>query len=132
MVKKQPKGFKKAEARAKSFLDNQEKLKALLSSGQKKSAKNKQKLKSVWKDFQTLFRLLKAWQKKEYTTIPWKTILYASTAILYFVNPFDLVPDFLPITGFLDDITIITYVLQSIKKDLDKFVQWEIEEHSNA
>jgi len=127
LVDKQPRGFKKAEAKAKGLLGNQKKLKELVHSAQKKSATKKEQLKSVWKDFQTLLRLLKAWKNKEYNQTPWKTILYASTAILYFVNPFDLIPDFIPLAGFIDDITIISFVIGSIKEDLEKFIKWEEE-----
>ncbi len=125
MSQKEPKGFKDAEGKTKKLLNNAEKLKKLIGSAQQKAAKKKKQMKSVWGDLQTLLRLIAAWRKKEYTEIPWKTILYVATAIFYFVNPFDIIPDFIPIGGYLDDITIITYVITSIQKDIDRFKEWE-------
>ena len=122
---KKPKGFDKAEKTTTKLVENKEKLKALLDDALKKGAKNKKKLSSVWKDFQTLLRLIKAYRKKEYKDLPWKTLIYATTAIVYFLNPFDVIPDFIPVSGFLDDITLITFVVRSIQKDLEKFASWE-------
>ena len=123
--KEEPKGFKKAELKAKKLLENKEQLKELLGSAQKKAKRKKEQMKSVWVDLQTLLCLLKAWKKGQYKEVPWRTILYAATAICYFVNPIDLIPDFIPITGFLDDITIITFVINSLKEDLNRFLAWE-------
>lgn len=125
MNEKKPSGFNKAENKAVRILKDENKLKKLLKSALKKAFGQKEKLKSVWDDFQTLFRLINAWAKKEYKTVPWKTILYATTAVIYFLNPFDVVPDFIPIGGFVDDIGLITFVIKSIKKDLEKFLDWE-------
>lgn len=127
MEEEQPKGFKRAEKKAKELLGNQEKLDSLIKSAKEKSKKKSKQLKSVWNEFQTLLRLLKAYWKKEYRETPWRTILYATAALIYFVNPLDLIPDFIPMTGLLDDISIITFVISSIKTDLDKFKEWEEE-----
>jgi len=129
MAKEEPKGFKKAEGKAKELLKSKQKLKQLISSAHKKGKEKKEKLKSVWSDFQTLLRLLRAYRNKEYNEIPWRTILYAATAVLYFVTPFDLIPDFIPLTGFLDDITVITFVIGSIQEDLQKFKAWELDQN---
>jgi uncharacterized membrane protein YkvA (DUF1232 family) len=124
---KKPKGFKAAKEKAKQIIGNEKKLSKLLSEGQKKAHAKQEKLKSVWNDFQTLFRLIKAWWKKEYTAVPWKTVLYAVAAVLYFVNPIDVIPDFIPGFGLLDDITLITFVINSLKKDINQFLNWESE-----
>jgi uncharacterized membrane protein YkvA (DUF1232 family) len=49
----------------------------------------------------------------------------SSTALLYFVTPSDLFPDFIPVAGYVDDATIIAFVVNAIKADLDKFLEWE-------
>ncbi len=122
---KKPKGFNAAKKKAEQIIGNQKKLSKLLSDGQEKAKAKQEKLKSVWNDFQALFRLIKAWWKKEYTSVPWKTVLYAVAAVLYFVNPLDVIPDFIPGLGLLDDITLITFVINSLKKDIEQFLNWE-------
>ena len=65
------------------------------------------------------------WAKGDYRKVPLKTIVLAVSAIVYFLNPFDLVHDYLPTVGYLDDATIIMFVVKSIKTDLEEFLVWE-------
>jgi len=69
--------------------------------------------------------LLKAWRRGAYPVVPWRTIILGVAALIYFVDPFDLVPDFIPVVGYLDDATVIAFVIESIRRDLDKFLAWE-------
>jgi len=52
-------------------------------------------------------------------------LLYALAGVVYFVNPFDILPDFLLGLGFLDDASVIAFVMKSIKSELDRFAEWE-------
>ncbi len=82
-------------------------------------------LADVWQNLTALFRLLQAYSRKEYTDIPWGSIVMVVIAIIYFVSPVDLVPDFIPVAGYVDDATVIAFVIRQIKADLDKFTAWE-------
>ena len=62
---------------------------------------------------------------KEYLDTPWQTIVLITAALIYFVSPFDAIPDFLPFIGFIDDAAIISAVFASISKDVEKFIAWE-------
>lgn len=46
-------------------------------------------------------------------------------ALLYFVNPFDVIPDFIIGIGYLDDVTIISFVFNSLRKDVQHFAEWD-------
>lgn len=41
--------------------------------------------------------------------------------ILYLMNPVDLIPDFIPVIGQLDDILVVTLVTKYVKKHLPDF-----------
>jgi uncharacterized membrane protein YkvA (DUF1232 family) len=79
----------------------------------------------VKEQFFTLGRLLRAYAQGEYRTIPWKSLLLIVAAILYFINPIDLIPDLLPVIGLSDDFAILFMVYKSIGEDIDKFLLWE-------
>ncbi len=70
-------------------------------------------------------RLIRAYLKGEYRAVPWKTLLAAVGAVLYFLNPLDLIADFIYVFGYLDDALVVGLVLSSIRSDLEKFNAWE-------
>ncbi|MBK25366.1 MAG: hypothetical protein CME70_15330 [Halobacteriovorax sp.] len=82
-------------------------------------------LKGGYEDFLTLLRLLKAWGVGEYKEVPWRTLWLSILAVIYFVSVVDLIPDFILGVGFVDDFALITWVLGSIKADLDRFKEFE-------
>jgi uncharacterized membrane protein YkvA (DUF1232 family) len=86
---------------------------------------NKGETAIVKERFFTLGRLLRAYAQGEYREIPWKSLLLIVAAILYFINPIDLIPDLLPLVGLTDDVGVLFLVYKSIGSDIDKFLEWE-------
>lgn len=76
-------------------------------------------------EFESLLRLVKACVTGRYKQLPWTSILTSVAAIIYFVNPFDLVPDFIIGAGLLDDATVIAMAVNALSKDLAAFRVWE-------
>ena len=72
-----------------------------------------------------LGRLTKAYATGRYRDIPWKSLLVVLAAFLYFINPIDLVPDAIPVLGLSDDFSVLLWVYNSIKMEVDKFLIWE-------
>lgn len=60
----------------------------------------------------------------EYTDPPIGTILAAAGAIIYFVNPFDIVPDAISALGFADDAAVAGAAYVLISSDLDDYIAW--------
>ena len=126
----------KSKTLAEEYLKDPEKSKRLLDDAMKK-AKSKEKpsgpLADLWENLKMVFRLLQAYFNKQYTSIPWGSIVLVVGAVIYFVSPIDLMPDWFPLAGFVDDAALLTFVLAQIRNDLKKFAQWEAEkETSNA
>ena len=120
-----PERFNEAKRAAEEYARDKTKTAYLLEEAVQKAERHKKTLQGIWHDLQALFRLVRAWVRGEYREMPWRTIVFAIAGVIYFVNPFDLVPDFLPSMGFLDDATVVGFVLKSIKADIDDFLAWE-------
>ncbi len=75
--------------------------------------------------------LVKDWRAGKYRrTMRW-TIAAAAFALLYVINPFDLVPDVLPFVGAVDDATVIAACMFLIERDLFQYRDWKINQAGN-
>jgi len=83
-------------------------------------------IKKFVEDLKLLIRMVRAWAKREYKETPVLTIILAVAGIMYFVSPLDFIPDFIAGMGYIDDASVIAFVIMSIKNDLDAFKQWEL------
>ena len=79
----------------------------------------------VWENLQLLSRMIKAAVGGEYHGIPSSTLVGGIAVIIYFLSPIDLIPDFIPVIGLLDDASLLAWFIASIKSELDKFKEWE-------
>ncbi len=70
-------------------------------------------------------RMVKAYKQNRYTQMPWRSMVLIIGGLVYFVMPLDLIPDFLPIVGFLDDATIMIWIFSALRKDIEAFEDWE-------
>lgn len=120
--------FRQAQHWAEKILRDPEKLKKLV-------AEAAQKLQILKSDNPTAIalkekvsatqRMVQAYMRGDYRVIPWKSLLLLVSGILYFVMPLDLMPDFIPLAGYLDDLSIMLWIFQAIKTDIENFEAWE-------
>jgi uncharacterized membrane protein YkvA (DUF1232 family) len=100
----------------------------LVRNAYEKAAENEKGVGRVREDLFRLIRLVRAWARREYTVVPWRTLLYIVAALVYFVNPIDLVPDVLVGLGFVDDVAVIAAVVRAVRRDITAFLSWEKEQ----
>lgn len=86
---------------------------------------NKVSVASAKEKLNVLSRITNAYVSGKYRTIPWKTMITVLAAIIYFLNPLDLIPDFIPLMGLTDDLGVLVWVYNSISTEIDKFLEWE-------
>ena len=73
--------------------------------------------KSWYKDFKLLYEML---TDKSYT-ISSKTKLVIMGALAYVIFPVDVIPDFIPVLGWLDDIFVLNLTIDSIKDEIEDY-----------
>lgn len=73
----------------------------------------------------TMFRMLKAYSNGSYKKVPFGKIIVIVLSLAYVFSPIDIVPDFIPIAGLLDDATVLGACVSSLKSILDEFKEWE-------
>jgi uncharacterized membrane protein YkvA (DUF1232 family) len=120
--------YNKAHKKASGLKDKQERIRTLLKSFAEKlirvSLKN-ERVRQLKDQFQVLSRIVKAYIEGDYQTVPWTAMVSVLAAIIYFINPFDLIPDMIPIIGLTDDVSVLLWVFKSLGKEIDAFVEWE-------
>ena len=80
---------------------------------------------TVKEKFTVLGRLIKAYALGHYRQVPWKSLLVIIAAVIYFVNPIDLIPDLVPVLGLSDDFAVLVWVYNTVSSEVDKFTAWE-------
>ena len=56
-----------------------------------------------------------------------KALAVMTFGLLYFLCPFDLIPDFIPVIGYFDDIAVLAIVWKIIDGELTDYISWKKE-----
>ena len=62
---------------------------------------------------------------RRYRQIPAATIVGGILGLAYLINPFDFIPDILPIVGLVDDTLILGIFLTLLGRDVKKYLLWK-------
>ena len=120
--------FKKFLSTAEGYIRQPTRMKQLLTDAYKK-ASDKNDVGTLaheaWETLQTMFRLIKASLSGEYTGVPGTSVAAAVAVLIYFLSPIDLIPDFIPVLGLLDDVALVAWFSTTLKHELDRFSEWE-------
>lgn len=76
-------------------------------------------------DGQLLMAIVKDYWSGAYRNIPYGSIASIVFTLIYVLNPFDLVPDMLPLIGQLDDVAVLGACLILVEQDLHKYRDWK-------
>ncbi len=120
--------FQKAKKRATSVVKDNQKLNQVIDSTKEKLDEvhlEDTKVYKLGERLRVITRMIGAFAKGQYKEVPWKTIMMLVAGLIYFLMPLDLLPDFIPVTGFIDDFTVIMLISGAFKQDIDDFLLWE-------
>lgn len=82
-------------------------------------------------EFLLLGRLLKAHVSGAYKIQSLKLLFTLIAAVVYFVNPFDLIPDMILGVGLTDDFAILAWVYRTAALEIESFKAWEADSRTS-
>lgn len=85
-------------------------------------------LKRFVEDGRMLTAMIRDWRAGNYRRALRWTIAAAAFALIYVINPFDIVPDVIPFVGAVDDASVIAACLMLIERDLFQYREWKIKQ----
>ncbi|MFL1466705.1 YkvA family protein [Marinobacter sp. DUT-3] len=82
------------------------------------------KLSRFREDIKLMFAMIRDYWNGSYRDVPWKSIAAIAGALLYVLNPLDVIPDLLIGIGFLDDAGVVALCLKLVESDLHRYAAW--------
>ncbi|MBR5344857.1 MAG: DUF1232 domain-containing protein [Clostridia bacterium] len=114
--------------KAKETIHDKDKVEELLRRAEDRlrnvRSKGFQKIAEALSYIPTFISLVRAYIKGTYREIPAGTIVAIVSALLYFVSPIDLIPDFVPVVGYADDAAVVMACLKLVRNDLDEYIAY--------
>lgn len=83
------------------------------------------KLGDQIENFKVLWSLLKDYYNGTYRNVPWKFIAAIGFAVAYLISPIDVIPDFIPLVGFVDDAAVFGLVVKSFMSEIEEYKTWK-------
>ena len=81
-------------------------------------------LKKVLENVRELYALFKDSVKGNYK-LHTTSVAMIGGGLLYFILPADLIPDFIPLVGYLDDLAVLTTIMNSLKGEINAYRSWK-------
>jgi uncharacterized membrane protein YkvA (DUF1232 family) len=107
---------------AKDYLSDRNKVRNLL--GLVAHMFRNRALAPVLKDLILLYFYVSDIISKRYSQYNGYKLILIVAVLIYVVTPFDLIPDWIPGAGFLDDAALIGYVVKVADKELERYYLW--------
>ncbi|MGL5356391.1 MAG: YkvA family protein [Cetobacterium sp.] len=96
----------------------------LTSNDLKSAVKKAMNLGATTEDLLLIINLIKDTKNKKYK-LDKKCLFILTTAIVYVISPIDAISDFIPVAGWIDDATVISYIARSYCNVLREYKEFK-------
>ncbi|MGI6777915.1 MAG: YkvA family protein [Acetivibrionales bacterium] len=72
-----------------------------------------------------LVSLVRSYIRKDYRDVPLGSIIAIVSALIYFLSPIDLLPDSIPVLGYVDDAAVFAFVWKMVADDIEEYRKWQ-------
>lgn len=76
-------------------------------------------------DVPVLIMLVRDYANEEYDCIPVGSIVAVVSALAYVLLGTDLIPDFIPVAGVLDDAAVVAACMKLVESDVNEYRAWK-------
>lgn len=83
------------------------------------------KLQRFSGDIKLMFAMISDYWNGRYRNVPWKSVAAIAGALLYVLNPLDVIPDLILGIGFVDDAGVVALCLRLVESDLIRYAAWK-------
>ncbi len=116
------------KVKAENIVNDHDALKELLEKTRKKlegAEKDDSLMLKMMEYLKLISRMLGNYLNGNYNETPWQTVVMMIAGLLYFITPLDAIPDFIPIAGLVDDVTVLVWLGKCFREDLANYQLWE-------
>ena len=72
-----------------------------------------------------IIRMVKSIMSKNGYKPEFKNVILPALVIVYLISPLDIIPDWIPLIGVLDDLALLALAMPMLISEAEKFVAWE-------
>ena len=83
------------------------------------------KLSRFSADIKLMFSMIRDYWYGNYRSVPWKTIAAVAGALIYVMNPLDVIPDLIFGFGLVDDAGVVALCLKLVESDIHRYAAWK-------
>lgn len=109
---------------AQNLINEPAKIDELLQQIQEKLAGLPASAAKAFSNVPTMAAMVKGYVTQEYTDVSPKVVVALVSAFLYLVKRKDLIPDDIPVVGYVDDIAVLGIALAISEPELNAFKEW--------
>ena len=89
-------------------------------------------LKRYIDDVKLLLSMVNDYWSGDYKEIPYWAIGATVFALLYVLSPIDLILDFIPVVGLVDDAAVVALCIYMIEQELHDYSEWKTQNASTS
>lgn len=112
-------------AAARQMSKNRDEVASVAGRAEARAERYRGPLGEVLDSLHALARMVRAWAARDYLEVERKTVITVLAGLLYFLMPIDVIPDFIPLAGMLDDVLVVSFVISRVSGELERFRLWE-------
>lgn len=72
-----------------------------------------------------IVRMIKSATRKGGYKPHFKNVIVPGLVLAYLISPIDIIPDWIPVVGVLDDLALLAFAIPLLVTEAEKFIAWE-------